>query len=161
MNAQLIAIFLSVCAIPQAGREPEQPKVPEAMIYNASVPDLKEALTKTLTEQNIPLQTNQSLKNGSIRLIGSGILEKVRDSQYKGPFGILLKSPSPYWERFEILIDVRLRTEPNNTDSRLELMITCRDHEDQEPIEIPREKFGALYQAFYRQVLTNLPQHER
>jgi hypothetical protein len=42
----------------------------------------------------------------------------------------------------------------------LGLMITCRDHEDQEPFEMPREKFGTLYQAFYRQTLTNLPPPE-
>ena len=159
MNGPGIAIFLFV-GLFQTGSAAEEPKVPEAMIYTASVPDLKQALTRVFVEQNIRLKTDESLKNGSIHLMGSGVLEKVKDSHYKGPFGILLESPSPYWNRFEILIDAHLRTEPNNRDSRLELMITCRDYEDQEPIEIPREKFGALYQAFYRQVLTNLPYHE-
>ena len=99
MKARQIAMMLSMGAIVQAGWAMQQPKVPEAMVYNTSIPDLKEALTRTLIEQNISLQANQSLKNGSIRIIGSSVLEKVKDRQYRGPFGILLESPSAYWRR--------------------------------------------------------------
>jgi hypothetical protein len=45
----LVPLFWFIQAVWAAG----QAKVPEAMIYGASIPDLKEALTKTLIQQNI------------------------------------------------------------------------------------------------------------